>query len=280
MVAAISLLMVGGAGAQTAGDTRSTAKVQAANAEWRRLSQTEINCVDRTLQARRSGVWALIQRGVGPSNSTVGALRAACRANAGSPQAPTQPRALQAAAAPKPAAAALTVLAASPKQDGATGQAEATKVTPAVTDKVTFKTMSETAAAERAAVDKSAPDKAAAEKAAADKAAAEKVAADKAATDKAAAEKAAADKAVADKVAAEKAAADKAAAIKVVAGKTAAEKTAADKPATDQSALELAKVEAERARADAERAQAEADRARKDAEKTIAEVGFALAVAE
>ena len=84
MVAAISLLIGGSAFAQTASDPhkRVDAKVQAADAQWRRLSQTEINCVDRSLHGRRSSVWLSIQQGIGPSDAAIAPVRAACRGEA------------------------------------------------------------------------------------------------------------------------------------------------------------------------------------------------------
>jgi hypothetical protein len=268
MVAAISLLMVGGAWAQSASDFHPGVKVKAANAEWRKLSQNEINCVDRSLRARRSGVWFLIQRGIEPSDPAVAAVRAACHSQAGLPQPATPSRTSQ-AVAPKPATAALTALAAAPKRDDAAGQAEATKAAPALGDKVTFKAMGETAAAEKTTVDKTAvsttsPDKT--DKAAADKLAAEDAAAQKAATDQAAADKAAEDKA------AEKA---MAAAEKASAGQAATEPAPAE-----STAIDLARAEVDRAKAEAVKAQADAERARKEADKAIADAGFALASAE
>ena len=171
-VAAISLLLSGGALAQTAnGGGVQNAKVQAAYAIWRQLSQTEVNCVDQSLRGQRSSLWSLIQRGIDPSNATVARLRAGCRAQARAPNS--------------------AVMA----QNGSQALAAAGEN---IADKSANK-----AAAERAAADKASADKAAAEKAAAvEKAAANKLAADKAAADKAAAEKLAADKAAAEKAAA------------------------------------------------------------------------------
>jgi chemotaxis protein histidine kinase CheA len=169
-VAAISLLFGGAALAQTAnGGGVQSAKVQAAYADWRRLSQTEVNCVDQSLRGQRTSLWSLIQRGIEPSDPTLARLRAACRAQARAPN--------------------ISVAA----QSGSQAQAAAVESTlvRAVTDK--------------AAADKAAADRAAADKAAADKVAAEKVAADKAAA-KAAADKVAADKAAAEQAAAEQAA--------------------------------------------------------------------------
>src|SRR6266436_3790327 len=81
IVAAISLLLSGGALAQTAnGGGVQSAKVQAAYADWRRLSQSEVNCVDQSLRGQRTSLWSLIQRGIDPSDPTVAKLRAACRA--------------------------------------------------------------------------------------------------------------------------------------------------------------------------------------------------------
>jgi hypothetical protein len=172
-VATISLLFSGSAWAQTAnGSGTQSAKVQAAYAEWRRLSQTEVNCVDQSLRSQRTSLWSLIQRGVDPSDATVTRLRATCR---------TQDR------APNTSAVA---------QSGS--QAQAAAVENALGKAV----------ADKAATDKAAADKAAADKAAADKAAVAKAAADKAASDEAVAAKIAADKAAAEKAAAEQAAID------------------------------------------------------------------------
>jgi hypothetical protein len=170
-VATISLLFSGAAWAQTAnGGGVQSAKAQAAYADWRRLSQTEVNCVDQSLRGQRTNLWSLIQRGIDPSDPTVAKLRAACRAQANAPN---------------------TSMAA---QRGS--QAQAAVVESALNRPV----------ADKAAADKAAADKAMAEKAAAEKAAAEKAAADQAAADEAAA-KAASAKAV-EKAAAMQAAID------------------------------------------------------------------------
>jgi len=170
-VATISLLFSGAAWAQTAnGGGVQSAKAQAAYAAWRRLSQTEVNCVDQSLRGQRTSLWSLIQRGIDPSDPTVAKLRAACRAQANVPN---------------------TSMAA---QRGS--QAQAAVVESALNRPV----------ADKAAADKAAADKAMAEKAAAEKAAAEKAAADQAAADEAAA-KAASAKAV-EKAAAMQAAID------------------------------------------------------------------------
>jgi len=171
-VAAISLLLSGGASAQTANGGAQNAKVQAAYADWRKLSQSEVNCVDQSLRGQRTSLWSLIQRGIDPSDAAVARLRAGCRAQAKAPSA--------------------SVLA----QNGS--QAQAAAVESAL----------DRAAAEKATADRAAADKAAADKAAADKAAADKAAVAKAAADKAVAAKAAADKAAADKAVAEQAAID------------------------------------------------------------------------
>jgi hypothetical protein len=81
-VVAISLLPAGGVltgsvQAQNAG--APSPKADAAHAAWRKLSQSEVNCVDKALRARNSQVWQLIQRGVGPGDSSVAGVRAACR---------------------------------------------------------------------------------------------------------------------------------------------------------------------------------------------------------
>jgi hypothetical protein len=221
-VAAISLLSCSCALAQTASD----AKVQAAHSEWRRLSQTEVNCVDQSLRAQRSDLWSLIQRGIHPSDSTVARLRAACRGQAKAP-------------------------------DQSVAAARGSQALAAAVESVTDK-----AAADKAAADKAAADKAAADKAAADKAAADKAAADKAAAGKLAADRIAADRAAADKAAADKAAASKAAADKAAADKAAADKAATDLARAD---AERAKADAIKAHADAERLRKEADATTADA---------------
>jgi hypothetical protein len=158
-VAAVSLLMSGSAMAQTVSD----AKVQTTHAEWRRLSQNEVNCIDKSLRAQRSSIWFLIQQGINPSDVTVAAVRAACR---------TQARAPNSSAVTPVGSQAAAAMAAADK-----------------------------AAPDRAAADKAAADKAATDKAAADKAAADKAAADKTAADKVVPAKAATDKAVVDNAA-------------------------------------------------------------------------------
>jgi hypothetical protein len=183
MIVLASLLMGSGASAQTASDAGRTpgghlvrnGPFQVAYSEWRRLPQSEVNCVDQWYRAQGSNLWSQIQRGISPSSSTAAKVRAECRGPA---------RALG-----NPASA----------NTGSQSLASASDA-------------ADRAAAEKAAANKAAADKAAADKAAVDKAAADKAAADKAATDKAAADKVAADKVAADKAAAQRAAADKAAA--------------------------------------------------------------------
>jgi hypothetical protein len=222
---AICVLSSSCALAQTASDASrmagagvQNARVQAAHAEWRRLSQSEINCVDRSLHAQRSSLWVLIQRGIDPSDSRVAGARAACR---------TQAR------APNVAHGASQALAAS--VESVADKAAADK---AVADKL---------AAAKAAVDKAAAEKAQVDKVAAEQAAADQAAADKAAVDKAAADKAAADKATADKAAADKAAAEKAA---IDSAKAGLERV--------KAGLMKAEAEAERPRKEAERTIADA----------------------
>jgi hypothetical protein len=95
-VAAIMLLSTGGALAQTAGVTR--AKVEAANAAWRKLSQSEVDCVDKALRARNSQIWMLIERGVGPGDASVAATRTGCRGQA---KPPTPSAVVQNSSAPR-----------------------------------------------------------------------------------------------------------------------------------------------------------------------------------
>lgn len=157
---AIGLLMCGPALAQS-GDAR----FQSAYAEWRKLSQSEVNCVDRSLRAQGSNLWSMIQRGVRPFDRAAVSVRELCGMQA------------------RPAQAT---------QTGSQALASAAELA------------AEKARAEKAAADKAAAEKAAADtaaKAAADKAAADKAVADKATAAKAAAEKAAADKKAAERTA-------------------------------------------------------------------------------
>jgi hypothetical protein len=110
-VAAISLLASGGAWAQTA---HKNSKAETANAQWRRLSQNEINCVDRSLRAHRSSVWNLIQQGISPSDPTVVATRSACRTPT-SGQAQAQSQTKTKTQTPTPSAAGHTAMAAAEK---------------------------------------------------------------------------------------------------------------------------------------------------------------------
>lgn len=107
-VAAASLLLSGSALAQTPHSANTlfgagvqNAKVQAAYEAWRRVAQSEVNCVDQSLRAQKINVRFLIQQGVGPSDAAIAKVRAGCRAQA---RVPTP-----AAAAVKAAPAAVAV---------------------------------------------------------------------------------------------------------------------------------------------------------------------------
>jgi hypothetical protein len=69
----IVAIFAGSATAQTSRDAQ-------AHTLWRKLSQTEVDCVDRALRARGSNLWGLIERGIGPSDPSAAKLRADCRA--------------------------------------------------------------------------------------------------------------------------------------------------------------------------------------------------------
>jgi hypothetical protein len=113
MIAAVSLLTNGGAWAQTA---HKNSKAETANAQWRRLSQNEINCVDRSLRAHRSSVWNLIQQGISPSDPTVVAARSACRTPTSvQAQAQAQSQTKTKTQTPTPSAAGHTAMAAAEK---------------------------------------------------------------------------------------------------------------------------------------------------------------------
>lgn len=210
-VAAALLVACGAASAQRA-DPRAFAspKAQSAYAQWRKLSQTEVDCVERALQARRSRLWNVIQQGIGPSDAAGARLLAACRTNA---------------SASNPSSAA---------QDRP--RAASAETEDAITQAAAAKAKADKAAADRAAAERAAAERAAA-KAAAEKSAAEWAAAER---EKAAAAKAAAEKTAADRVAADRAAAEKAAAAQAAADRAAIERAAIEKAAADKAAAERA----------------------------------------
>lgn len=61
------------------GGIMQPAIAQGALAQWRRLPETEISCIDRTLRTRGVSVQILVQRGVGPSDEQISEVRSACR---------------------------------------------------------------------------------------------------------------------------------------------------------------------------------------------------------
>jgi hypothetical protein len=216
-VAAALLVACSAASAQRA-DPRAFAspKTQSAYAQWRKLSQTEVDCVERALQARRSRLWNVIQQGIGPSDAAGARLLAACRTNASAPNSSSV-----ALDRPRPASA---------ETEDAIAQAAAAQAAAA-------KAKAEKAAADRAAAERAAAERAAA-KAAAEKSAAEWAAAER---EKAAA-KPAAEKAAADRTAAERAAAAQAAADRAAIERAAIEKAAADKAAAERAAAAAEKA--------------------------------------
>ena len=264
-----SLLMGSGASAQTAGDAARNPggnlvrnpQFQVAYSEWRRLPQSEVNCVDQWYRGQGSNLWSQIQRGIGPSSSTVAKVRAECRGQARAPGNP------------------VTTSTGSQSLASASDAADRAAAEKAAAEKAAAdKAAANKAAADKAAADKAAAEKATADKAIADKAAAEKAAADKAAADKAAAEKMAADKAAADKAAENKAAADKAAE-KIAADKAAAQRAAADKAAAERAELDFVK-EAERVKAEVTKVQADAERPQKSAENKTVDAMLAFSATE
>ena len=53
--------------------------VQAAQTEWRKLSQNELSCMDQTLRERGSDLRTAIRQGTMPSDARIADVRAACR---------------------------------------------------------------------------------------------------------------------------------------------------------------------------------------------------------
>jgi hypothetical protein len=281
MAAFACVLSCGPALAQMSGDPRlRNPQIQAAYADWRKLSQKEVDCIDEKLRNKRSSVWLTIQKGILPSDTSVAAIRTECRTQARSP-APA-PAAATSAASTGPGAQALA---------GARADEAA-------------KAAAERAAAVRAAVEKEFADKVAAEKLAADKLNAEKYAAErppvevtKPVEDKLAwvENRAAADKPALDNIAIDKFPADKPASEKPATEKRSAVKAAADKPSADRARLDRAnppKAVAERAavapakdqatsvNADAINTAPNAERAPQDAVMMPAEAALAYAAAE
>lgn len=54
---------------------------QTTQAEWRKLSQNELSCVDQTLRRRGSNLQTAIQQGVSPSDPRIADVRASCRSS-------------------------------------------------------------------------------------------------------------------------------------------------------------------------------------------------------
>jgi hypothetical protein len=100
------LLSVGSAWSQTASVPK--AKVDMARASWRKLSQSEVDCVDKALlRLRGSQIWQLIERGTGSDDASVASVRAGCRKEIKTPVAR-----VAVASAPQPGAATVATSAA------------------------------------------------------------------------------------------------------------------------------------------------------------------------
>jgi hypothetical protein len=52
---------------------------QATQAEWRKLSQNELSCVDQALRQRGSDLQTTIRQGITPSDAQIADIRTACR---------------------------------------------------------------------------------------------------------------------------------------------------------------------------------------------------------
>jgi hypothetical protein len=83
IAAAFMLLPAGSALAQTASVPK--AKIDMAQASWRKLSQSEVDCVDKALRGRGSQIWQLIERGIGSGDASVARVRAGCSTQAKAP---------------------------------------------------------------------------------------------------------------------------------------------------------------------------------------------------
>ena len=263
LAGAAALLIACSAASAQRVDPRAFAspKAQSAYAQWRKLSQTDVDCVEQSLQAQRSSLWATIQRGISPSDPAGARLLAACRTNANaqnpSNAAQDRPRSASteteqtAARAAEAQAAAAQAEAKARADKAAADKAAAEK---AAAERAAIKAAAEKSAAEWAAAEKSAAERAAAERAAADRAAAERAAAAQAAADKAAMQRAI-EKAAIEKAAAEKATAEAAvrtAALGTNAGSKAATPASNDKITTHPAKADRAAVAAPRAEAHSE----------------------------
>jgi hypothetical protein len=62
------------------GGAMQNAIIQAAQGEWRKLSETEVHCVDQVLRRQQgSDLQTLIRQGITPSDARIFTIRAACR---------------------------------------------------------------------------------------------------------------------------------------------------------------------------------------------------------
>lgn len=61
------------------GGIMQSAVTQAAQAEWRKLSQNELSCVDQALRQRGSDLQTTIRQGITPSDAQIADIRTACR---------------------------------------------------------------------------------------------------------------------------------------------------------------------------------------------------------
>jgi hypothetical protein len=274
MTAFAFVLSCGSALAQTSNDPRlRNPQIQAAYADWRKLAQKEVDCIDEKLRNKRSSVWLTIQQGIHPSDAKVAAIRTECRTQARSP-----------ASAPGTSAAAT-----GPGAQALAG-ARADDAAKAAADR---------AAAARAAVEKEFADNVAAEKLAADKLNAEKYAAErppvevtrpvddklawvenKTAADNPTIENVSIDKLPADKVVANKPAAAKPAADKLATDKSKQDRAATQKVSADRAAVAPARNQAVPVNADATSTTADADRTQQDTATTPSEAALAFAASE
>src|ERR1035437_89210 len=56
-----------------------SAMIQAAQAEWRKISQREIACIDESLRGQGASVLLLMQHGVSPLDPRIADVRSVCR---------------------------------------------------------------------------------------------------------------------------------------------------------------------------------------------------------
>jgi hypothetical protein len=270
LVASLMIIAVfaGSAAAQTSRDAQ-------AHTQWRKLSQTEVDCVDKALRARGSNLWSLIERGIGPSDPSAAKLRADCRART------TASNSSQAAASASRTSQAQTSQAQTSHAQEPNRESSRERLTAVDSTFARAGERTGDAGSNRTAVRNAAAGNVQDEKVAGDSMAIAppaKVTVDRAAAAKPVAKKATTDEPTPEKIAPDKVVVENADVVqiasidKLAASKTAAEHGAAEVvvPIVSTVAREFTLAAAERTKPDAARAPADGETARKETSTAVA----------